>query len=87
MSTQEILVAVQTGALSIADASKLLPSGGAAPFTIKVSEKGAIQMRGVPGASVKFGLTLYASAIEFLFANRERIEKFIADNSADISRK
>lgn len=61
------------------------PAGGA--FSMKVSEKGAVSLRGVPGCNIRFGLTLYAEALEFLFSHREQIERFIADNHGKLSRK
>lgn len=62
-------------------------AGAGGAFTIKVSEKGCVQMRGVPGTNVKFGFTLYATTIQWLYKpeNAEKILKFVADNAKSLS--
>lgn len=49
-------------------------------FSIKLSDRGAVQFRGLPGVSAQFGLTLYAAALETLFSRRDQIEQFIASD-------
>lgn len=56
-------------------------------FSMKVSEKGCISIRGLRGANVKFGFTAYVSTIEDLFASREKIEAFIKQNNHLLARK
>ena len=70
-------------AMAVAAASKR-PAGNP---KLKVGEKGGIVFRGIPGVSVQYGLTLYASAAEWLLDNAELVRKFIADNNSKLSRK
>ena len=53
--------------------------------TMKVSEKGCVTFRNMPGASVKFGLSLYPETLKTLFAQREAIEAFIVENASALS--
>lgn len=59
----------------------------AQPFVLKVSEKGCLQMRGVPGAPVAFGITLYVEAVEFILDHADAIRAFVKANNAKLSRK
>ncbi len=84
---EHVLKALAAGELGVQEAMALLAkferaSGGG---TLKVSQKGAIQFRGVPGISVKFGLTLYGKTLEWLYANRETVERFIADHRDELA--
>lgn len=54
-------------------------------FSIKVSDKGGVHIRGIRGINIRFGLVLYAAALEDLFAHKTEIEKFVADNRSKLS--
>lgn len=58
----------------------LRAANAAGSFSIKLSDRGAVQFRGLPGVSAQFGLTLYAAALETLFARKDQIEQFIASD-------
>lgn len=86
MSNDEILFLVKSGKLSVEDASRQLESlAPSAPFSMKVSEKGAITFRGVPGSHHLFGLSIYAKGVEFLLAHKAEIEGFIKANHGKLS--
>jgi hypothetical protein len=86
----KLLDAVKSGQVSQVDAERILTDSGIAGgqrFTLKVSEKGCVHIRGVRGISSKFGLSLYVEALEDLFAKRPEIEQFVKANAAKLSRK
>ena len=90
MTREDILNQLMAGTVKIEEASKLLASievknGNGAPFTMKVSEKGAVSFRGVPGTHHMFGLTMYAKGVQFLIAHQKEIEAFIEKNKAVLS--
>jgi hypothetical protein len=91
MTRDEVLVALKAGKLSVEDAGKALtalePVVARAPFVMKVSEKGCITFRGVPGTHHSFGLSLYAEGVEYLLAKATEIKAFIAKNNGALSRK
>jgi hypothetical protein len=62
-------------------------TGGLGHPSLKVSEKGGIQFRSVPGASIKFGLTLFAETVVWLYDNREEVEAFMRKNAGSLSFK
>lgn len=82
-----VLDGVSKGTLTLDAARVLLEPAprGRVQFSMKVSEKGAITFRGVPGTHHSFGLTLYGKTIEFLFSHKEEIEQFIAANRETLS--
>ncbi len=51
---------------------------------LKVSDKGGLSLYGM---TYPFPITHYVEHWEVIFANRERIEKFMADNASKFSRK
>jgi hypothetical protein len=63
------------------------PKSNGRHVTMKVSEKGAITFRQVPGTSAKFGMTLYVETVEWLYANVKTVTQFIKDNNGNLSRK
>lgn len=88
MATREdILKQLKSGKVTIEEAVALLATtdAPATPFSMKVSEKGCVSFRGVPGTNGKFGLTLYAKSVQFLFSHQKDIEAFIAKNKAALS--
>jgi hypothetical protein len=89
MSREEILAQLKSGKIKVEEAAMLLaeqmvPASSVA-FTMKVSEKGCISFRGVPGTNGKFGLTLYAKSVQFLFAKRNEIEAWVKAHNAQLS--
>lgn len=64
-----------------------MPKQSGQSFSMKVSEKGGISIRGIRGISVKFGLTLYVAAYEDLFSRQDEIKAFIAANNGKLARK
>lgn len=90
-SKEQVLSALAGGQCTVDAASAWLAAhtsnGHSNGMSLKVSEKGAISVRGIKGISVKFGLTLYAVAFEELFANKDKIEAFIKANNGKLSRK
>lgn len=58
---------------------------GGQSFSIKASEKGCLQFRGVPGASVKFGLTVYPLGFLFLLENATTVLKAIREKRESLS--
>ena len=88
MTKMEVLEQLKSGKIKIEEANALLNSmeqRSAGPFTMKVSEKGAITFRGVPGASVKFGMTLYAKGVQFILDHEKEIRAFIEKNKGQLS--
>ena len=59
----------------------------AGTFKMKVTEKGCLQFRGVPGVNVKFGLSLYVEAVEFLLDHQAEIKRYIGAQNGKLSRK
>jgi hypothetical protein len=88
---EQVLAALASGQMTVDAASAWLSAhsgnGHSNGISLKVSEKGAVSIRGIKGVSVKFGLTLYAAALEDLFANKDKIEAFIKANNPKLSRK
>jgi hypothetical protein len=85
MSIDQVLEAVKSGKLTIAEASALLPNNSSPQaLRCKVSEKGAVS---VYGLQARFPVTLYGDQWTRLFANREMIEQFMADNKSKLSTK
>lgn len=88
-SQAEILSMVKKGTITIEEADKLLDKakakGNGQSYTVKVSEKGCVQLRGVPGASIRFGLSLYPKTIQWLYEHKEELEKFIETNKDSLS--
>ena len=88
---EQVLAALAGGQCTVDAASAWLAAhssnGHGNGISLKVSEKGAVSIRGIKGISVKFGLTLYAVALEDLFANKDKIEAFIKANNGKLSRK
>lgn len=59
-------------------------TGPAGELRFKVSDKGAVSVYGLQS---RFPVTLYAPQWERLFASRESLAKFIADNAGTLSRE
>lgn len=88
MSVTEILNQVAAKKITTEEAGRLISAmnaKSAGPFSMKVSEKGCVQIRGLRGANVRFGFTAYPTLIQDLFANRETIEKFMEENKSSLS--
>ena len=91
MTQNEILLLLAAGKLTPAEAGELLtkvngPAVSSAP-RMKVTEKGCVQFRGVPGVSVKFGATHYVSFVEWVLDHAQLVRDFIKDNDAKLARK
>lgn len=54
---------------------------------VYISDKGGIHFQGIPGASSKWGLTLYKSTLEFLFSNEDKLMDFMFNNDDKLSVK
>jgi len=68
------------------DLREALGVAGGRP-SLKVSEKGAVSFRQIPGASVRFGLTLYAETILWLYENQDAVRGFVRENTKQLSWK
>jgi hypothetical protein len=55
--------------------------------SLKVSEKGAVSFRQIPGSSVRFGLTLYAETLLWLFENQDAVKTFVREHLDTLSWK
>ncbi len=87
----EILLQLAAGKITPAEAGELLtkvngPTVSNTP-RMKVTEKGCVQFRGVPGVSVKFGATHYVSFVEWVLDHAQLVRDFIKDNDAKLARK
>ncbi len=92
MSKSEIVAAIAAGTLSpekaLAALNALDASAKGDEFrTVKLSEKGAINLGRIPGANAQFGCIMYASALEYIFKHQDKIKAFIVDNATKVSRK
>jgi hypothetical protein len=87
MTTAEILTAVRDGKLDPQQAAALLGNTQRTPFSMKVSEKGAVSMKGIPGTHSRMGLTLYVEALEFLLDRADEIRGWIKQHDHKLSRK
>lgn len=58
-------------------------AAGVGKVSLKVSEKGALSLYGMG----RFPVTLYKGQWETIFAQKETIEKFIADNGSKLKNK
>jgi hypothetical protein len=90
MTREEILSALVSGKITnIAEAAALLesltPSRAVNGFSMKVSEKGAIAFRGIPGSHHVFGTTLYAKGVLCLLEHEKEIRAFVESNRARLS--
>ena len=88
--TQEkILAALAAKEITTEEASDCLDAitKPAAAFSMKVSEKGCVTFRGVPGANVQYGLSLRKESLKHLFTNRVKIEQFVKDNEKEIDKR
>lgn len=89
LTTAEILALVQSGKLKPAEAVAMLDAakatGGGQAASLKVSEKGCVQFRGVPGISIRFGLSLYPKTIEWILDNADALREFIKNNHSKLS--
>ncbi len=90
-SQHEVLAALKAGTVELEDVSRYLAtlSGGTNGngVRMKVSDKGCVHFRGLKGTNVRFGLALRVEALDWLFSHREKIERFIKDNQAEINRR
>jgi len=85
MSNLEILAMVQSGKLSVEEAVKLMATSG--DVTMKVSEKGCVTFRGMPGANVRYGFSPRRETLEWLYANRDKVEAFLKQNEKEIRKR
>ncbi len=85
MTKEEILAKLQSGELSVEQASKLLeedkPKRG--QLYCKVSEKGGLSVYGLQ----RMPVTLYVEQWQRLLAFADEIKAFIAENDAKLKRK
>ena len=85
MKKEEILAKVQSGELTIEEASKMLaedaPKRG--QLYCKVSEKGACSVYGLQ----RMPVTLYVEQWERLLGYGDEIKAFLAENSGKLKRK
>jgi hypothetical protein len=85
MTKEEILAKLQSGELSVEQASKLLeenkPQRG--QLYCKVSEKGGLSVYGLQ----RMPVTLYVEQWQRLLAFTDEIKAFIAENDAKLKRK
>lgn len=65
--------------------SAVQSAGNGKTYDVGVSEKGCVSFKRVPGTNGKFGLSMYPVTLQWLFAHREEIEKFMEDNKAKLS--
>jgi len=87
MTKTEILEALKAGKLSVEDAAALLPATVTGKVTMKVSEKGCVTFRGVPGANVQYGLSLRKETIAWLYASKKEVEEFVRKNAAELEKR
>ena len=85
MTKEEILAKLQSGELSVEQASKLLeenkPQRG--QLYCKVSEKGGLSVYGLQ----RMPVTLYVEQWQRLLAFADEVKAFIAENDAKLKRK
>jgi hypothetical protein len=91
MTQNEILLQLAAGKITPVEAGELLakvngPTVSSTP-RMKVTEKGCVQFRGVPGVSVKFGATHYVSFVEWVLDHAQVVKDFIKANEGKLSRK
>ena len=55
--------------------------------TMKVSEKGCITFRGIPGISVKYGMSPRVETLEWLYAHEKEVRAFVSENRALIEKR
>ena len=89
MSNLEILKRVVSGELTTEEADKLLSAAATsgANVTMKVSEKGCVTFRGLPGANVRYGFSPRRETLEWLYANKAKVEAFLKQNSKEITKR
>jgi hypothetical protein len=83
---EEILAKLQSGELSVEEASKLLSDAAAkhGNLSCKVSEKGAVS---VYGLQARFPVTLYAEQWARLLEFGDTLKEFIKDNEGRLKKK
>ena len=95
MTKEQILAAVakgpDEGGISAAEAIGLLDAlgggGNGQVFSMKVTEKGCVGMRGLPGCNVRFGLALRVETLlAILDKHPDKIRAFIKDNAKELER-
>ena len=86
MKKEEILAKLQSGDLSVEEASKLLSELAAkrGNLSCKVSEKGAVS---VYGLQARFPVTLYAEQWTRLLDFAEDLKEFMKENEGKLKRK
>ena len=90
MSKTEIMAKLTAGEIDVQEAATLLAGqmvASGANVTMKVSEKGCITFRGLPGANVRYGFSPRKETLEWLYANREKVEAFLEKNKAEIAER
>lgn len=92
MSYQDVLNKLANNEITAEQAGELLKAAmpaerGKATPRLKITEKGCLGMRGVPGTNVKFGLSLYATTVEWILDNADTLKQFISDNGDRLARK
>lgn len=86
MKKEEILAKLQSGELSVEEASKMLTQLSAkhGSLSCKVSEKGAVS---VYGLQARFPVTLYAEQWIRLFDFSDELKDFIKANEGKLKKK
>ena len=89
MSREEILAKLKDQKISVEEAALLLAKQMAptvqANVTMKVSEKGCVTFRGIPGGNVRYGFSPRRETLEWLYANQEKVEAFLKGNEQEIT--
>jgi hypothetical protein len=85
MTKEEILTKLQSGELSVEEATKMLNEADAPKRGLycKVSEKGAVSVYGLQ----RMPVTLYVEQWERLLEFGDEIRKFLKENDARLKRK
>jgi hypothetical protein len=85
MSKEEILKKLQSGELSVEEATKMLEEadGPKRGLYCKVSEKGAVSVYGLQ----RMPVTLYMEQWQRLLDYGDEIKRFIAENESKLKRK
>lgn len=86
MKKDEILAKLQSGEISVEEASKLLSNLAAkhGNLSCKVSEKGAVS---VYGLQARFPVTLYAEQWTRLLDFGDNLKEFMKENAGKLKRK
>lgn len=88
MTVDQILAQVAGGTVKPEEAGKLLNAlRPEAKTSMKVSEKGCVTFRGIPGANIRYGFSPRRETLEYLFAHEQQITEFIKKNRVEIDKR